>query len=135
MVAPALATTNRSFPLLTAQLLLRCLNLLEHRGPARWAMQSREDYTLLLRWVAANYGKLPKKHRAAVIAETCYYQLHRFGHWEAVEKSLGIVTSRKIEKGLRWNGASTSYSGLERYEIRKYMRRLHGGRKAAGGGP
>ncbi|NNM86906.1 MAG: hypothetical protein HKL95_00130, partial [Phycisphaerae bacterium] len=100
------------------------LNLLEHRAPARWAVQSRRDYTLLLRWVVANYGKIPKKRRAAVIAETCYYQWHRFGHWETVEKSLGIVTSRHIEKGLRWNGRNYTYRGFEFGTIRRYVKKL-----------
>ena len=63
-------------------------------------------------WVIANDGQTPKNRRAAVIAETCYYQLHRFGHWEAVEKSMGMNTSRHIEKGLRWNGRNENYRGF-----------------------
>ena len=88
-------------------------------------------------WVVANYGKLPRKHQAAVIAETCYYRLHRFRHWEAVETSLGMITSRRIEKGLRWNGRNENYRGFEFGTIRRYVNGLKDGPwhfKAVSGG-
>ena len=45
-----------------------------------------------------------------------------FHRWEAVEKSRGILISREIEKGLRWDRWRDSYRGLEFRTIRKYVK-------------
>ena len=48
-------------------------------------------------------------------------RLHR---WEAVEKSWGIITSRVIEKNIRWDGVHESYRGFEFHVIRREVWRL-----------
>jgi hypothetical protein len=107
-----------------AWLILQILNVLEHRNPAAWAANQRQAYLSVLRWCVANYGKLPKNLAAAAITEKCYYHLGLFHHWEAVEKSRHILTSRQIEKGLRPNGWPYSYRGHEFGVIRRYLRKL-----------
>ncbi len=104
--------------------IIQALNLLEHRNSAAWAANQRLDYTLLLRWCVANYGAIPKTFAIADIAEKCYYHLNLFPRWEAVEQSRRVLTSRQIEKGLRWDGVHTDYRGFEFHVIRRYIWRL-----------
>ena len=108
----------------TARLILQILNVLEHRNPAAWAANQRQAYLSVLRWCVAKYGELPQNPAAAVLAEKCYYHLGLFHHWEAVEKSRHILTSRQIEKDLRWDGWPYSYRRYEFYVIRKYVKGL-----------
>ena len=104
----------------TARLILAILNVLEHRNPAAWAANQRQAYLSVLRWCVANYGPIPKNSTAAAIAQKCYYRLGLFHRWEAVEKSRGILTSRQIEKGLRWDGwqALAPYKDFQGFEFR-----------------
>jgi hypothetical protein len=95
-------TGGQTWAIKTAQRILDILNVLEHRNPAAWSANQRQAYLSVLRWCVAKYGKLPKNPAAAVIAQKCYYHLGMFHRWEAVEKAHGILTSRQIEKGLRW---------------------------------
>ena len=111
--------------------IIQALNLLEHRNSAAWAANQRLDYTLLLRWCVANYGAIPKTFAIAGIAEKCYYHLNLFPRWEAVEQSRRVLTSRQIEKGLRWDGVHTDYRGFEFHVIRRYIWRLRHRRVAA----
>jgi hypothetical protein len=110
----------------TARLILQILNVLEHRNPAAWAANQRQAYLLVLRWCVAHYGEQPQNSAAAVLVEKCYYHLGLFHRWEAVEKSRDLLTSRQIEKGLRWNEwhPVSSYHGFEFHLIRKYVKRL-----------
>jgi hypothetical protein len=108
----------------TARLILQILNVLEHRNPAAWAANQRQAYLSVLRWCVAHYGKLPKNPAAAAITEKCYYHLGLFHHWEAVEKSRQILTSRQIEKGLRWNVKKVFLYVYGYKAIRLYLRRL-----------
>ncbi len=110
--------------LATARQIMQILNVLEHRAPAAWAANQRLAYLSVLRWCVARPGNLPKGRQAAKIAEKCYYHLAMFGRWEFTEKTRGIVTSRKIEKALRWDGLHEDYRGYEFSVIRRASRRL-----------
>ena len=111
--------------LTTARQIIQILNVLEHRAPAVWAANQRFAYLSVLRWCVAKYGvNLPTSHASAV-AEKCYYRLGLFRRWEALEKSRGILTSREIEKGLRWN-PDTAFLSVNGFQaIRSYLSR-HG---------
>jgi len=113
----------------TAKQLIQILNVLEHRDPAIWAANERLAYLSVLRWCVAGYGAIPKRSAISAVAEKCYYHLGLFHCWEAVEKSRGILTSRQIEKGLRWDRWRDSYRGLEFNTIRKYVKGLKAARK------
>ena len=110
--------------LATARQIMQILNLLEHRAPAEWAASQRFAYLSVLRWCVARTGDLPKDRQAVKIAEKCYYHLNLFRRWEAMEKSRGIITSRQIEEGLRWDRWRDSYRGLEFGVIRKYVKAM-----------
>ncbi|MHB1767863.1 MAG: ligand-binding sensor domain-containing protein [Phycisphaerae bacterium] len=113
--------------------ILQILSLLEHRNPAAWATNQRLAYLSVLRWGVASRQFIPvptyredagsaiPKSSAAAAAEKCYYHLCLFHHWEAVEKSRSLLTSREIEKGLRWDGGATNYRGLEFTVIRRSL--------------
>ncbi|MHB1768049.1 MAG: hypothetical protein ACYCUV_09395, partial [Phycisphaerae bacterium] len=107
-----------------ARRILRVLNVLEHRDPAVWAADQRLAYLSVLRRCVASYGAIPKDRKAAAIAEKCYYHLSLFRRWEAVEKSRGTLTSRQVEKGLRWDGVHQNYRGHEFLVIRRYVKGL-----------
>ena len=119
--SPSAKSTNQRSLALAADV-IQALNLLEHRDPAVWAANQRLVYTELLRWCMTRYGVIPKDPQATKIMEKCYYHLGLFHRWEAVEKSRGILISREIEKGLRWDRWRDSYRGLEFRTIRKYVK-------------
>ncbi len=111
--------TARDGGLATARQIIQILNVLEHRDPAVWAANQRFACGSILRWCLAKYGANLPTSRAAVVAEKCYYRLSLFRRWEALEKSRRIVTSRQIEKGLRWDRwrDPTEAWSSARYEI------------------
>jgi|GEM_PF-1114974 len=111
--------TDQANPIAVAARILQVLNVLEHRNPAAWAANQRLAYLSVLRWCVARYGVIPSDQLPAAIAEKCCYRLGLFHHWETVEKSRGMLTSRAIEQGLRWNGGTTTYRGLEFSAIRR----------------
>jgi len=115
--------------LASARQIMQIMNVLEHRNPVAWAANQRLAYLSVLRWCVAGYGAIPKRSAFSAIAEKCYYHLGLFHCWEAVEKSRGILTSRQIEKGLRWDRWRDSYCGLEFNTIRKYVKGLKAARK------
>jgi hypothetical protein len=86
-----------------ARRIMQILNVLEHRAPTAWAANQRLAYTVVLRWCVAKYRAIPKSSAAAAIVEKCYYHLSMFHRWAAIEQSRGLLISRQIEKGLRWN--------------------------------
>ena len=118
---PSTKSSNQHSGALAANI-IQALNLLEHRAPVVWAANQELDFTLLLRWCAANYGAIPKTPATAAIAEQCYYHLGLFHRWEAVEKSRGMLTSRQIEEGLRWNPETAFLSVNGFHAIRSYLR-------------
>ena len=102
-----------------ARRIMAILGILEHRNPAAWAANQRQAYLSVLRCCVANYGPIPKNTAAAKIAEKCYYRLGLFRHWEAVEESCHILTSRQIEKALP--DISYPYAATA---IREYLAKL-----------
>jgi hypothetical protein len=109
--------------------ILHVMNLLEHRDPAVWAANQRFAYLSILRWCMARCGSIPKYSEAAQIAEKSYFHLDLFRRWEAAERSRGILTSRAIEKGLRWGRMHFYYRGLEAVTIRNFVKGLKGSRR------
>ncbi len=106
---------------------IQALNLLEHRNSAAWVANQRRDYISVLRWCVANYGADPKESTVAAIAEKCCYHLGMFRSWEEVEESRGMLTSRQIEKALRWN-PETAFLSVNGFQaIRSYVRDLDKG--------
>ncbi len=92
--------------------IMQALNLLEHRHPAVWAATQRLEYASVLRWCTAWHGATPINPTVTAVAERCYYHLDLFHRWELAEKSRGILTSRQIEKSLRFGSAARSCAGL-----------------------
>jgi hypothetical protein len=113
---------GQTWAIKTAQRILDILNVLEHRNPAAWSANQRQAYLSVLRWCVAKYGELPQNSTAAAIAQKCYYHLGMFHRWEAVEKAHGILTSRQIEKGLRWNTRTPFLYMNGFHVIRSYLR-------------
>lgn len=83
-----------------------------------WATEGRRDYAALLRWYAALAKQPAAGPRPRLFGRlaTCYYQTGQYAAWEEGRKSAGDRTARDIEKSLRWDGVTDSYSGLG-YEI------------------
>jgi len=104
--------------------IIHALNLLEHRNSAAWEANQGLAYTEVLRRCVARYGADPKDATIAAVAERCHYHLALFHRWEAVEKSRGMLTSRQIEEGLRWN-PETAFLSVNGFQaIRYYVRDL-----------
>ncbi len=110
--------------LASARRILRITNVLEHRDTAAWTANQQLAYLSVLRWCVAGYGTIPKDGQTASVAGNCYYHLSLFHRWEAVEKACGMLTSRQIEKALRWDGVHESYRGFEFHVIRREVWRL-----------
>ncbi len=108
--------------LATARQIIQILDVLEHRDPAAWAASQRFACLSVLRWCAADYGAIPKAPEASQIAEKCCYHLGLFHRWETMEKSRGMLTSRQIEKGLRWDGKAAFLAVYGFRAIRSYVR-------------
>jgi hypothetical protein len=64
------------------------------------------------------------QHGQYVEVEECYYHLSMYRKWEASERSLGILTSREIERGLRWDRTRGTYRGIEAVVIARYAAKL-----------
>ena len=64
------------------------------------------------------------QHGQRVEVEECYYHLSMYRKWEASERSLGILTSREIERGLRWDRTRGTYRGIEAVVIARYAAKL-----------
>ena len=130
-------TLAREFPTLTgpwlAAQMMRVLEVLQRGNPAVWAANQRVAYTLLLRWCVVRQPRIPPDEAARGIAERCYYELGLFRRWEAAERSRGMLTSRHIEKGLRWDRVSDSYRGMEFRAIRRYVKGLSRPQSPLGG--
>ena len=96
-----------------------------------WAGSDQLVYDSLLRWYTAKYGWRMLKAKKPTLAAVARidYRLGLFSRWEALEERQGIMTSRQMEKGLRWDQWCDSYRGLEFSAIRKYVR---GAKRALG---
>jgi len=85
---------------------------------AWWATEGRRYYAPLLRWYAQPGRRLASsaQTRLSQCLATCHYQLGQYAAWEADQKAAHLTTAREVEKSLRWDGVTPSYSGLG-YEI------------------
>ena len=85
---------------------------------AWWATEGRRYYAPLLRWYAADAQKHRPGFQAHALARlaTCCYQVGQYGPWEDYQKAAGLTTARDVEKSLRWDGVTDSYSGSG-YEV------------------
>ncbi|NNM85033.1 MAG: hypothetical protein HKL96_04655 [Phycisphaerales bacterium] len=116
-----------------ASRLLRDEEFILHENSQVWAGSNQMVCALLLRWYTAKYGRQmfrARKPTQAVVARIDY-RLGLFSAWEALEGRQGIMTSRHIEKGLRWDQWSDSYRGVEFSAIRKYVKGARGPPDAA----
>lgn len=87
-------------------------------NPSWAAADGQRVYMLLMRWYGAQYNDaLP--HVGKRLAErygTCCYQAGQYPQWEAMQRMAGLLPARAIEKSLRWDTMTASYSGME-YEV------------------
>ncbi len=83
-----------------------------------WATESRRYYAPLLRWYAALARQPAPGSRTRLYQHlaTCCYQMGQYAAWEGFQQAAGQVTARQVEKSLRWDGVTDSYSGLG-YEV------------------
>ena len=104
--------------------LLRDEEFLLYENPEQWSNSEQLAYTTLLRWYTAKYGRRMFNAKKTVLTEVARidYRLGLFNGWEALEDRQGIMTSRHIEKALRWDRWSDSYRGIEFAVIRKYVK-------------
>lgn len=83
-----------------------------------WATEGRRCYAPLLRWYAAVARQPASGSRTRLFQRqaACYYQIGQYGAWEDLQKAAGQTSARDIEKSLRWDSVTDSYSGLG-YEV------------------
>ncbi len=103
----------------------RLLSAIDRSNPFLWSPEGQLVCVSTLRGLLAAHRASAAYTDAGPAAETCYYQLGLYRRWEYLERSRGLMTSRQIEKGLRWNGVNSSYSGLEFRTIRQSLRKSH----------
>ncbi|MGC8541804.1 MAG: hypothetical protein ACP5QA_14425, partial [Phycisphaerae bacterium] len=108
--------------------LLRDEEFMLHENPQVWAGSHQLVYVSLLRWYTARYGRQMSEASQPALAAIARvdYRLCLFTGWEALEERQGVMTSRQIEKGLRWDQWRDSYRGLEFSVIRKYVKGAKG---------
>lgn len=87
-------------------------------NPLWAAADGRRCYTLLMRWYWAQYNDAYPHvgKRLAARYGTCCYQAGQYSQWEAMQRLAGLTPARDIEKSLRWDTMTASYSGME-YEV------------------
>jgi hypothetical protein len=101
---------------------LAILGDLEKANPRAFPGAAALGYGLSIRDCAGTHASA---HRSGTVAaEDCYFHLAMYRRWEAMERRLGIVTSREIERGLRWDGARETYRGIEAMVIAHYAAKL-----------
>ncbi|MDQ3812445.1 MAG: hypothetical protein M3347_00680 [Armatimonadota bacterium] len=116
------------------------------RDAVWWAAEGRQFYAALLRWYEktllgetehqAKSTELqtevsPARQRLYARLATCCYHLRLFSRWEEYQKRMGLTTARDIEKALRWDGKTPSFSGKGYEAVTAYLSGL--GAKAAVG--
>lgn len=118
LTAPKHLTAPRSRPAATepeaADRLFSALEETRLTRSAWWATEGRRYYAPLLRWygIATPKAAPGPPTRLALRLATCRYQLGQYAAWEEEQKAAHLVTARDVEKSLRWDGVTTSYSGL-----------------------
>lgn len=90
-------------PAAAATAACRLLQWFKRSAPASWREIGPFLSASLLRWSLARYGASPNG-RGARLEEAGYYACSLFHRWEAVERVLGVPTSRRVEKAVsvRW---------------------------------
>jgi len=98
-----------------------------------WATEGRRYYAPLSRWYTYALQKPSVGPRSRLYARlaTCEYQMGRYPSWEKWQQSAGLTTARQVEKSLRWDGVTDSYSGRG-YEIVTTRIAEQSGHKEAG---
>jgi hypothetical protein len=95
-----------------ASLLFDTLNEKRLINAVWWATEGRRCYAPLLRWyILQKPSKSAQTQRDLQLA-TCEYQMGCYPLWEKWQQAAGLTTARQIEKALRWDGVTNSYSGL-----------------------
>ena len=81
---------------------------------AWYATEGRRYYAPLQRRYARSLQKSPpiSQNRLGLNLATCAYQMGDYSLWEKWRLAAGLTTARQIEKSLRWDGVTNSYSGL-----------------------
>ena len=88
----------------SAARLLDALAGVRRVNPKWWAVNSRADYTALLRW----YKTRPNGERSAAYwrhLASCDYGVGQYGDWEDCLHRAGLTPARDIEKALKWDGS------------------------------
>jgi hypothetical protein len=122
--------------------LFEAVEHLRQKNPVWWARESPAIYGILLRAfrrcespvaTESGAGSLDPRLLQARIA-TCCYQLRMFSRWEELEKALGLIPAREIEKALRSDGEEhlvtssptlPESSGAGRWAVVRYLRELN----------
>jgi hypothetical protein len=109
-----------------AHRILRDEEFLLHEDPNTWAGSDQLVYTSLLRWYSVRFGQRMFDANELVLTSVARidYRLGLFSGWEGIEGRLGILTARRIEDGIKWNGLNLNYRGFEYGVIRRYVERL-----------
>jgi sugar lactone lactonase YvrE len=81
-----------------------------------WAENKRRIYLQLLRWQLAETNR-----NDSMALATSYYQLNLFSNWEKQLQKQGVITTREIEKAIRWDGLTYSCAGMGNKLISEYV--------------
>jgi hypothetical protein len=83
-----------------------------------WATAGRSCYASLMRWCLSQSPRSSRKtdSRPRTRLATCFYMTGMYPQWEQTQKQRGMKTTREIEKSVRWDGVTPSYSGRG-YEV------------------
>ncbi len=101
----------------------------QRRQPAQWAIHSRRAYTTLLRAAyempgrADEEGAAPRRAVTPQSAASCAYHCALFPDWEREQAAGGATTARAMEKALRWDEKTYSYSGMGNRVLTSYLQR------------
>jgi len=100
-----------------AQRLAAALAAMPNKNERWWAENKRRFYLPLLRWQLAAAGGAKSPALA-----TSFYQLNLFDDWEKRLQQQGIVSARKIEQAIRWDGVTASCAGKGNPMISDYVK-------------
>lgn len=97
------------------------LSWLRLTNPTWWTSESRRYYFALTLWFEAQsqvtnstFQQVKEdKERQTMTARlgTCYYALRMFDSWEKSQRKVGLTPARDIEKAVRWDEKTTTFSG------------------------
>ncbi len=84
-------------------------------NPSEWARSNRQIYMALARAMKPTLKPTDVEKLPLMLTHlgSCYYHLGHYNDWEDVQRRLGLIPARDIEKSLKWDGNSSDGEGFQ----------------------